>query len=159
MQAQHYGLQVQGKDVNSIVCVQEKDKNRVRGMRIMLERQTRAAAAAASSGSAAAAQAAAEAQLASPAVSSSPLPDPAQGAATGSGAASAGRKNSLAPSQYHQVDLQFVHQAAARVASESSWHLQQQDNCLWNLQCCIAALAQQTALVASQMLSSACLTR
>ena len=97
--------------------MQEKDQNRVRGMRIMLERQTHAAAAAASVGSAAAAKAAAEAQLAPPAVSSSPLPDTAQGTVIGSGTASAGKKNPLALFHYHQVDVQLVHQATARVAS------------------------------------------
>ena len=46
--------------------VQERDQNRVRGMRIMLERQTRAAGAAASADSDDAAKTAAEAQLLPP---------------------------------------------------------------------------------------------
>ena len=62
-------------------CVQEKDQNRVRGMRIMLERQTRAARAAASADSEDAAKAAAEAQL---------LPPQAAGAAPEEAASSGG---------------------------------------------------------------------
>ena len=60
---------------------QEKDQNRVRGMRIMLERQTRAAGAAASADIEDAAKAAAEAQL---------LPPKAAGAAPEEAAPSGG---------------------------------------------------------------------
>lgn len=75
---------------DQVVSVQEKDTNRVRGMQIMLERQTHAAAAAASASSEAAAQAAVEAQLAPPAMSGALGPEPMEEDAAGSGSALAG---------------------------------------------------------------------
>ena len=70
-------------------CLQEKDQNRVKGMRIMLERQTRAAAAAASAGSETAAKAAAEAQLVPPLASGASLAEPAPAVNGGTGPATA----------------------------------------------------------------------
>ena len=71
------------------LCLQEKDQNRVGGMRIMLERQTRAAAAAASAGSETAAKAAAEAQLLPPSASGASLAQPAPAVNGGTGPATA----------------------------------------------------------------------
>ena len=67
-------------------CVQEKDQNRVRGMRIMLERQTRAAGAAASADNEDAAKAAAEAQLLPPQAAGA---DPEEAAPSGGAGAAA----------------------------------------------------------------------
>jgi hypothetical protein len=69
----------------SLTCLQEKDQNRVKGMRIMLERQTRAAAAAASVSGEAAAKAAAEAQLVPPSAPSATLVQPAPTTNSGAG--------------------------------------------------------------------------
>ena len=82
--------------------MQEKDRNRVRGMRIMLERQTRAAAAAASANSETAAQAAAEAQLAPAAPASTPGPESNRGGADSTASAFSGGCSSLS----------FLHDAA-----------------------------------------------
>ena len=71
-----------------LASAQEKDQNRVRGMRIMLERQTRAAGAAASADSEDAAKAAAEAQLLPPQAAGAALEEAAPSGGAGAAASS-----------------------------------------------------------------------
>lgn len=94
------------------LCLQEKDQNRVGGMRIMLERQTRAAAAAASAGSETAAKAAAEAQLVPPSASGAGVAEPAPAVNGGTGHATA------FAGAFPPLDLPLcMHQIAAAASS------------------------------------------
>ena len=93
--------------------MQEKDQNRVRGMRIMLERQTQAAGAAASADTEDAAKAAAEAQLLPPqaAAAAPEEASPSGGAgAAASSSAFAGTHSCapLYPTQKHIIDVRLM---------------------------------------------------
>lgn len=103
--------------------VQEKDQNRVRGMRIMLERQTRAAGAAASADTENAAKAAAEAQL---------LPQQAAAAALEE-AAGEGGAGAAASSSAFAGD-----QSCASLYSTPKIHLQSNSDGCALLACCTA---------------------
>ena len=88
--------------------VQDKDQNRVRGMRIMLERQTRAAGAAASADTADAAKAAAEAQLLPPQAAASSPEEAAQEVGAGAAASSSAFAGDLSCSSLHPTPERII---------------------------------------------------